>query len=512
MTAPLPGRVSCVGIVGAGVMGRGIAQVAAEGGLTVVLVDAEPQAVVQAIDACAAMIRRKIAKGQLDAVSAEAAIARIRPAAAAPKAVYSALEDCDLVIEAVTERMEVKHGVLAGIEAVVRDDCIIATNTSSLSVTGFAARARRPERVAGFHFFNPVPLMRIVEVIGGLLTEESVLESLVCVAHQIGHHSVRVADSPGFLVNHAGRGYPTEALRIVSEGIATFADIDRIMTEGAGFRMGPFELLDLIGLDVSHAVMESIYHQHYEEPRFRPVVLTSARRQAGLLGRKSGKGFYAYAEGKAVIPPEAAVPRLDVRALKIWMGRDEEARMEVGEIVTASGATWEVAGRPSSAAIAVLAPIGEDATCAALAQGLDPSRTVAIDPLTLGPRRTLMRTPLTAPEVLAGAHALFAADGSCVTVIRDSPGFVAQRIMAVIVNIGCEIAQQRIARPEDIDRGVELGLGYPRGPLRLGDHIGPRRVLGVLDGLYRFYGDPRYRPSPWLKRRALLGVSLRHAD
>jgi 3-hydroxybutyryl-CoA dehydrogenase len=180
---------------------------------------------------------------------------------------YAAFAPCHLVIEAVAEHMEAKHAVLAGVEAAVGDDCIIATNTSSLSVTGFAAKARRPQRVAGFHFFNPVPLMRLVEVIGGVLTDPGVLAALTGVARRLGHHPVRATDTPGFLVNHAGRAFGTEALRIVQEGIATFADIDRVMVDAAGFRMGPFELMDLTGLDVSHAVMESIYRQYFEEPR-----------------------------------------------------------------------------------------------------------------------------------------------------------------------------------------------------------------------------------------------------
>ena len=499
-----------IGIVGAGVMGRGIAQIAAECGMTVRLADARAVAVAEGVAGAVAMIRRKAEKGQITAEAADAAIARIHPTDAGPEVGWAALADCDVVVEAVVERMDVKHAVLSGLETVVRDDCILATNTSSLSVTGFAAAARRPERVAGFHFFNPVPLMKVVEVIGGVLTEESVLARLTGVARRMGHRPVRATDTPGFLVNHAGRAYGTEALRIVSEGIASFAEVDRIMTEAAGFRMGPFELFDLTGLDVSHAVMESIYRQYYEEPRYRPVALTAPRVTAGLLGRKTGRGFYVYENGRQIRPPEPPVLDVDVSRLSVFVAEaDPQARAALAAIVTAAGARLETGETPSAEALVVLAPVGGDATTTAIALGLDPTRSVAIDTITpLDRRRTLMGTPATDPARLAAARALFAADGTPVTVIGDSPGFVAQRILAAIVNVGSDIAQQGVASPADIDDAVELGLGYPRGPLRLGDALGPARVREILAGLAGVYGDPRYRASPWLARRAALGLSL----
>lgn len=499
-----------IGIVGTGVMGRGIAQVAAEGGMNVLLADARLEAVAEAQRFCADMIARKAEKGQIPQAQADAAIARIRTTPAGPDAGYAAFAGCDLVVEAVAERMDVKHAVVAGLEAAVRDDCIVATNTSSLPVTGIAAKARLPGRVAGFHFFNPVPLMRLVEVVGGVLTEPHVLDALDRVAKRMGRVPVRTTDTPGFLVNHAGRAFSTEALRIVSEGVCDHADIDRIMTDAAGFRLGPFELLDLTGLDVSHPVMESIYHQYYEEPRYRPVYITAQRYAAGLYGRKVGRGFYDYPDGKALKPAEAPAPRVDLSGVPVWISRRYADETEaLAGVIAAAGARVEAGSRPSDGALVILTPFGEDATTAALAEDLDPTRTVAIDCLLpLERRRTLMRTPVTDGAALEAAHALFAADGTPVTVIRDSAGFVAQRILAAIVNIGADIAQQRIAAPGDIDTAVELGLGYPRGPLKLGDHLGPHRILRILSNLQAFYGDPRYRPSPWLKRRALLGVKL----
>ncbi|NMG32650.1 3-hydroxyacyl-CoA dehydrogenase family protein, partial [Aromatoleum evansii] len=295
--------------------------------------------------------------------------------------------------------------------------------------------------------------------------------------------------------------------RIVGEGIAGFADVDRILREAAGFRMGPFELLDLTGLDVSHPVMKSIYDQYYQEPRFRPSPITRQRLAAGLLGRKSGRGFYVYRDGKAEVPAEdAPPPRTDV---PVWVSRrNVEAATRVTALLESLGARLDRGDTPGAGSLCLVLPLGEDATTGALAEGLDPARTLALDPLALDGRRTLMRTPLTQREMRDAAWALFAADGTPVTVINDSPGFVVQRVLATIVNIGCDIAQQRVATAEDIDRAVTLGLGYPKGPLALGDALGARTVLAILDAIHDFYRDPRYRPSPWLVRRARLGVSL----
>jgi len=503
-----------VGIIGAGIMGRGIAQVAAEAGITVLLADARPEVVTEAVAFCADMIRRKVTKGSLTHEDAEAAIARLRATDAGPDRGYDAFSSCHIVIEAVAERLDIKQVVITALENVVSNDCILATNTSSLSVTGIASKARRPERVAGFHFFNPVPLMRLVEVIGGIMTDESVLDALAAVARRLGHRPVRVADTPGFLVNHAGRAFATEALRIVSEGIADFADVDRIMVDAAGFRLGPFEILDLTGLDVSHAVMDSIYHQYYEEPRYRPVPIVAQRHAAGLFGRKTGRGFYTYVGGHAQKPAEPAVPEVDPTDIRVWISRRyPDAADALCGVVEAAGARIETGERPSDEAIIMLTPFGEDTTTAALAEDLDPIRSVAVDCLLgLDRRRTLMRTPVTRRDIRDTAHALLAAERYPVTVIRDSPGFIAQRIIACIVNIGADIAQQRIASPEDINTAVEVGLGYPRGSLRFGDDLGPRRILGILDACHAFYGDPRYRASPWLKRRALLNAPLTARD
>jgi len=410
------------------------------------------------------------------------------------------------------EDLAAKQALFKALEEVVRDDCIVASNTSSLSVTAIASACKRPERVGGFHFFSPVPLMKLVEVIGGVQSEARVTDTLFSLGQRMGHTAVRAADTPGFIVNHAGRGYGTEALRVLSEGVASFDAVDRILKDGAGFRMGPFELLDLTGLDVSQPVMESIYHQYYEEPRFRPSPLLLQRKTAGLLGRKTGRGFYTYADGAPQPVPLPAAP--SARPTLVWISqRHPDAYSKVLHLATTLGAKIDAGIRPTDESLCIVTPLGTDATTAAVEEGLDAMRTVAIDAwFGLTTHRTLMTTPVTAPAMRDAAHGLFRADGVPASAIQDSAGFVSQRVVAHIVNVACDIAQQRIATPADIDRAVTLGLGYRQGPLAMGDALGPKNVLSILNALHGFYGDPRYRPSPWLTRRARLGVSLLTVD
>ncbi|HSA69325.1 MAG TPA: 3-hydroxyacyl-CoA dehydrogenase [Burkholderiales bacterium] len=490
-----PNRSDLVaGVAGAGTMGRGIAQVLAQCGARTLLYDAQPGAARKARDSIAQALGKLVEKGRLGAGVADNAVGRIEIIDS-----VDAFGPSHVVVEAIVEDLNAKQQLFSSLEKQVGSDCILASNTSSLSVTAMAAACQRPGRVAGYHFFNPVPVMKIVEVVDGVLTEPWVTDALAALARRFGHTPVRCKDTPGFVVNHAGRAFVPEALRVLSEGIADCATIDRILVDAAGFRLGPFGLMDLVGLDVAHSVMKSMYRQYYEEPKYRPSFLAEPRVAAGLLGRKTGRGWYEYGQEGPKAIAEASPPKIKPHA--VW------AVPELKELLFELGAKPEL--KPTPEAVCFVAPLGTDATTSALEFGLDPRRTVAVDPLFgFSKRRTLMRTCITGKEILEAAHGLLAADGVPVSVINDSPGFVAQRVVAHIVNVGCDIAQMRIASPEDLDRAVTLGLGYPRGPLAMGDALGPKRVLAVLEAMHDFYQDPRYRPSPWLRRRAALGVSL----
>ncbi|MDI3258156.1 MAG: 3-hydroxyacyl-CoA dehydrogenase [Sinobacteraceae bacterium] len=490
-----------IGVVGAGTMGRGIAQLFAEAGHEVRLYDVQDGAAVRARDFVADLLRRAADKGRITPEQAQAVLERIQL-----QTTLDGLAGCDVVIEAVIEDLGVKRELFRTLEPIVGDQAILASNTSSLLVAEIAAACRRPQRVAGLHFFNPVPLMKVVEVIPAVRTAPETVATLRQLVQGTGHRAVVAADQPGFLVNHAGRGLYTEGLRVIEEQAATPAQVDILIREAAGFRMGPFELLDLTGLDVSGKVMESIYEQFQHEPRFRPSSLVRPRIAAGLYGRKSGEGWYRY-QGQQRIEPERQPPPPLPDGLKVWISRDAEQHAGIATLAHKAGA--QVVSEMSQADLLVLQPWGRDATSCCVAQGVDATRAVALDPLPgLDRHRTVMLSAVTTPGARDAALALFSSDGVPATLIGDSPGFVVQRILVTIVNIAANIAQRGIATVADLEDAVKLGLGYPQGPLTMGDAIGPMRVLTILRNMHACTGDPRYRPSPWLQRRATLGVSL----
>ena len=495
-----------IGVVGVGAMGKGIVQIAAQAGCRVIMFDQQLDATHAARQVLNETWNKLVSRGKLTEAAADQALANVHVAQS-----LSELAGCDLVIEAIVERLDIKQTLFRELEGVVAPDCALVSNTSSLSVTAIAGACSRPERVAGYHFFNPVPLMKVVEVVDGLRSNPAVGDALMRLSQRMGHTPVRAKDMPGFIVNHAGRGFGTEGFRVVQEGVTDYATVDDIMREQCGFRMGPFELMDLTGLDVSQAVMESVYRQFFDETRFRPSPLGTVRVAAGLFGKKTDAGFYDYVEGRKKETDLPANPDVtDWPAVWVSPAHDHGHQWAM-TLFTSLGATIQTGSRPNPQDLIVVTPFGEDVSSAVAAQKLDAIRTVGIDGFgTMQPacRRTLMVSPATLPQWRDKAHALLARDKVSVSVIQDSPGFVAQRVLATIVNIACDIAQQQIATPSDIDRAVKLGLNYPDGPLALGDRLGSDRILEILTNLQSVTGDMRYRPSLWLKRRVQLGMSL----
>ncbi|MFT4256922.1 MAG: 3-hydroxyacyl-CoA dehydrogenase [Pseudoxanthomonas sp.] len=491
-----------IGVVGAGIMGRGIVQLFAQAGHRVLCHDAAPGAAQGAADYVSGMLDRQVEKGKLNSAKA----AEIK-AAIVPVPELAGLVSCDVVIEAIVERLDAKRALFSALEDVVADDAILASNTSSLVVAEIAAGSRRPERIAGLHFFNPVPLMKVAEVIAAVRTAPAAIAALKALVEHAGHRAVVAADQPGFLVNHAGRGFYTEGLRLLEERVAGVQAIDTVLREAAGFRMGPFELFDLTGIDVSGKVLESIYEQFHHEPRYRPSALIPPRIAAGLYGRKSGEGWYRYgADGKAETEEPLPAPPLP-SGLSVWVDPAAARVIELCALVERVGLKLE--RNPVTADLLIVQPWGSDAGTYAAKKGLDASRLVAVDPLpAFDKHRTLMSSVATTIIARDAARALLGSDGVAVTSIQDSPGFIVQRVLATIVNIASEIAQRGIATVADIEDAVTLGLGYPRGPLSWGDRIGAARVLEILSVIHAQTGDPRYRPSPWLRQRASLGLSL----
>lgn len=494
-----------VAVIGTGTMGRGIVQVSAQGGMRVIAFDEKPGAAQAARDYIAKTLTGLVEKGRLPEADAKAAVDRIIVAKD-----MGEVGKANVVIEAIVEQLAAKQALFAKVEGVVGPEAILASNTSSIPITAIASKCEHPERVGGMHFFNPVPLMRLVEIIPGLKTAQWVTDAMMTLGRRMTREPVLCTDSPAFLVNHVGRGFVPESQRILTETIADAADIDRILTGAPGFKMGPFTLADMVGIDIQHSVMESVFAQFYGEPAFAPMNLSALRVAGGLLGRKTGAGWFAYEDGKVVMPPVAPAPATKPKS--VWVRPSEhhpELQAPLLDIFREADVTIETTAKPGADALIVLTPVGWDLTTACIDLGLDPKRSVAVDVLfgMKGPR-TLMVTPATGPVTRDQAHSLLASDGQPVIVINDSPGFVAQRIVAMIVNIGCGVAQRGIATPPDIDKGTKLGLGYPFGPIEWGDRIGAGRVLHILERLHAFYGEPRYRPNPWLKRRAALGLPL----
>jgi 3-hydroxybutyryl-CoA dehydrogenase len=293
-------------VLGAGAMGSGIAQVAAVAGHRVILQDVDEAAVGRARSAIEKALAREIEKGRLTSSAAEAARGRLSyvanndPGAFAP---------CELVIEAIVERLEPKREALAAVERVVAREAILATNTSALSITAIAGGCQRPERVLGLHFFNPAPVMPLVEVVRGHATSKAAVEAAGSIVRRWGKITVIARDTPGFVVNRIARPFYGEALRILDEGIADCATIDWAMRTLGGFRMGPFELMDLVGNDVNFAVTSAVYEGFFFDPRYKPSLTQRRLVEANLLGRKTGRGYYDYREG-AVRPAPKEDPLL----------------------------------------------------------------------------------------------------------------------------------------------------------------------------------------------------------
>lgn len=484
-----------LGVVGAGAMGAGIAQVAAQSGISLCLYDARPQGAAEAKAGIAKRLARLVEKGKLDEKDQQAAIDRI--------AVVDSLEEfapCRVVVEAIIEDLDAKAGLFTELERHVAPDAILATNTSSLPVGAIAARLGGKARVAGMHFFNPVPLMRLVEVIPGPDTTAEVTALLTALAKAMGREPVTVADTPGFLVNFGGRAYSTEALALLQEQVASPAQIDAIMRDCFGFRMGPFELLDLTGMDVNFPVTEFVHRSMFGDPRLRSTARHKYMLDTGQLGRKTGRGFYDYGDGA-----EQGRPNETVQADPAVSVVVPDGVPMLKELAKACGAA--VLADDDGASPILVALTGEDCSAHAARTQRDFRRLVAIDPVgNLSKRITLMTAPGASADIRDGVAALLSRARS-VTVISDSPGFVGQRIAAVICNLGCEMAQMGLAAPDAIDTAMRLGLNYPQGPLEMTDTLGVDLVHTALSQLQALTGDDRYRPSQWLRRRAQLGLS-----
>jgi 3-hydroxybutyryl-CoA dehydrogenase len=509
-------------VVGAGTMGAGIAQLACRAGARTLLHDPDPEALARGLESVVAALDRGALRGRWSEDEAAAAAERLQPAATLDQ-----LAAAGLVIEAAPESLTLKQELLGRLSEIVAPDAVLATNTSSLPVTAVAAGATAPARVVGMHFFNPAPRMRLLEVIAGVHSGERALAVARATGEAMGKRVIDVADGPGFLVNRVNRPYSLEAQRLLTEQIADHAEIDRICRLGGGFPMGPFELMDLVGVDVGLDVARSFHEQSFGEPRWRPSALVARMVAAGLTGRKAGRGFYAYDDGPHrpddPAPPQA-LPAVDGRAdALVVIAGDTVIAHELLDLATAAGFDARTPAEAEGELPFLILDCGATGDDPPLQGGpqalllhvgslaaLDPGGAAvgfhALPPFSPGTLVELTRGDGDAASDAAAAHAaerFFAALGCPVAWVGDAPGLVLGRIVCQLVNEAAFAVGEGVGTIDDVDDGVVLGLNHPRGIVAWADEIGLDHVVAVLDALHDEYGEERYRVAPLLRRLLL---------
>ena len=527
-----------LGVVGAGTMGAGIAQLGSLAGMETLLHDPFDDALARGVESVRTGLVKGAERGRWSRDDAGAAAERLRTC---PR--LGDLAPCELVIEAAPERLEVKRELFGRLSEICADDAVLASNTSSILITSLAGAAARPENVVGMHFFNPAPLMRLLEVIAGVETGERALSVARAAGEAMDKRVIVAADGPGFLVNRCGRPFGAEALRLLQERVASPEQIDRICRLGGGFRMGPFELMDLVGIDVGLEVAESFTRQSFGEPRWRPSPIQARMVAAGRHGRKAGRGFYDYREGPHR-PPDPEPPsvgggeghrvaidghgpvaaELRERAAAAGFNALEPAALGaespalvIDATVPSPAADLALPGEASELGIA---PSGDPASeappllvaCAdrSLASRGEPEACgfYLLPPLEQARLVELTRLPTTPAASAEAAERFFTALGLHVQWVGDSPGLVLGRIVCQLVNEAAFALGEGVGSAEDIDAGLTLGLNHPRGPVDWGEAIGLESVLAVIDGLWEERREERYRAAPLLRRAALTGTGL----
>ncbi len=508
-TSPVP-----VLVIGAGLMGAGIAQVAAQAGHAVRLYDTRAGAAAAACEKLAATLDQLAAKGKISAEAARASAARLGVAETLADAA-----DAGLVVEAIVERLDAKRALLRELEAVVGADCVLASNTSSISVTALANGLRHPGRVVGMHFFNPVPLMKLVEVVSGLQTAPAVAQQIEALARHWGKTPVHTRSTPGFIVNRIARPYYAETLALLQEQAATPALLDACL-RAAGFRMGPCELMDLIGHDTNFAVTESVYAANFSDKRYQPSLVQRELVDAGLFGRKSGRGFYDYSAAVPIATADAVVTAERPAAERIVVhGRGHvaeqwAARLQAEDCVfeRAAASDWTglqvdqarlalTDGRPATQCVA------EGAPADLVLMDWPIASAVASAPWVAGTRVAVSVAAQAGEAWIAQAAQWLRWAGLAPQPMADAPGLVVARTVAMLINEASDAVHQGVCDAQGADAAMKLGVNYPAGPFEWLAACDARAVVQVLDALDAHYRGERYRVSPGLRLRVWRDVT-----
>ena len=498
-------------VVGAGIMGAGIVQVAALAGHPVQLFDMREGAATQALDKLAATLKSLVDKGRLGAEAAQAAMSRIAPVTSLAEA-----RDAGLVIEAIVENLDAKRSLFRELEAIVATGTVLATNTSSISVTAIANGLKHPARFVGMHFFNPVPLMKLVEVVHGLQTDAAVAEAIFELSQAWGKVPVHAKSTPGFIVNRIARPYYAETLALLQEQAATPQVLDACL-KAAGFRMGPCELMDLIGHDTNFAVTSSVYEANFFDKRYVPSLVQREMVAGGLFGRKSGRGFYAYGDGAGIPPLPVAVHEAPATAREVTVhGTGPIAdHLEHAAIATLARQGWGPARDLSSDWIGLSIDgarlvLTDGRTAQQLARDLHAADVAVFDrpvvvPIAAGTALAYAVAPGAHEAWRVQAGAWLAALGFTPLPLADSPGLVVARTIAMLINEAADAVLQGVCDEAGADAAMKLGVNYPEGPFEWLSRWSIDAVAGVVRALDAEYRGERYRLSPWLRRRAHLG-------